>query len=122
MLPRKSRLNKHNDIIATIRRGKRLDTPYVLLHSLQRNRATTSRFTCIVSKKVHTSATKRHTYQRWLRASAQAIMPRLGKPLDMVWLAKPEIVTIKKASVLQNSLQPYIDQLIKAPTKNKLIR
>lgn len=108
MLSRKFRLSRHIDIMNVLRRGRRLNTPFVHLYHLAQPNAPTPRIACVVSKKVHSSAVKRHTYQRWLRRIAQDFISSTTASSDMVWVAKPKINTVKKISDLQKSLQPVL--------------
>ena len=111
MLPRKHRLTKQNDIVHTIRRGRTLRTPYVHVHLLNRADHNISRSACIVAKKVHLSAVRRHTYQRWLRVQARTLLPQLTEPCDVVWVAQPQITQLSSSRELQHRLAPYLTHL-----------
>lgn len=112
MLPRSSRLHKSEEIRTILRRGQRLPTPYVYVYYLPRSdHKGLSRVACIVSKKVHSSAIKRHYYQRWLREAARHFIPRIVQTCDMVWVAKPAITKVKNLTELQDNLTPYLQKL-----------
>lgn len=110
MLPRKFRLTKSRDIIATTRQGLHLTTPYARIHYREGGSLHT-RVACIVSKKVSPLAVQRHKYQRWLRESARAVINKQDASCDMVWLARPEITKLKNLKEFKASLMPYLEKL-----------
>lgn len=110
MLPRKFRLTKRRDIVATIRQGVHLATPYAHIYYRGVN-SPHARVTCIVSKKVSTLAVQRHKYQRWLRESARAAINKQNASCDMVWMAKPKITKLKNLKELKASLMPFLEKL-----------
>lgn len=112
MLPRRLRLTKNTDILKVMRQGNKISTPYVWLYLLPRNDDQSSRAACVVSKKVHQSAVKRHHYQRWLRQLSGTYISRLPAAYDMVWVARPKIIEVNEISKLQNSLQTQLDKLV----------
>jgi len=111
MLPRKHRLTGRHNILRTIRRGRSLSTAYVRIHLLVRAGQDTSRVAFIVSKKVHRSAVKRHTYQRWLRHISGALLPQLTQSYDMVWIAQPQIAKLKSSREISRHLAAGLKQL-----------
>jgi ribonuclease P protein component len=110
MLPRAHRLHQQKDIIATIRQGKRLRTPYLLIHYRPHPLGPT-RIACVVSRKIDVSAVKRHAFQRLMREVAKATVPLLTGKHDMVWVALPAITTITHPQDLQNSIEPYLNTI-----------
>jgi ribonuclease P protein component len=70
-----------------------------------------TRVATIVAKKVHSSAVKRHQYQRWLRAVAIELLPSLKQPYDMVWVAKPKITELASAREVAQKVRPLFDKL-----------
>jgi len=110
MLPRKLRLTKCRDVVATIRQGAHLTTPYAHIH-YRRSNNLHARVACIVSKKVSPLAVQRHKYQRWLRESARAAINNQSASCDMVWMAKPKITKLKNLKEFKASLMPYLEKL-----------
>ena len=112
MLPRRLRLSKNADILKVMRQGSKLSTAYVWIYFLQNTKNKSSRVACIVSKKVHKSAVKRHYYQRWLRSLSSAYISRLPAAYDMVWVARPSIIEVNAITKLQDSFQAQLDNLL----------
>ncbi len=119
MLPRRLRLTKNADILKIMRQGNKITTPYVWLYLLQRTNNESSRAACVVGKKVHQLAVRRHRYQRWLRQLADTHIKRLSTAYDMVWVARPEITEVKELSKLQESLQVQLDKLVESNKSSK---
>jgi ribonuclease P protein component len=113
MLPKKQRLNRSRDIMAVIKRGSLLRTPHVNIYYRLRDDDQVSRSACIVGKKVHRSAVKRHTYQRWLRSAARQLMSRTNSPVDTVWVAQSQINHLPNATVLYDKLEPHLSRLFR---------
>lgn len=65
----------------------------------------------IVSKKIHKHAVVRHRYQRLMREVFRVLPPAITEKYAMVWVAKPEILTVKKLPELKASLAAYLAQL-----------
>jgi ribonuclease P protein component len=95
-----------------MRQGNKVITPYCWLYVLQRDDDKPSRAACVVGKKVHQLAVKRHHYQRWLRQISSTYINHLPVSYDMVWVAQPKITEVKEILKLQNSLQGQLDELI----------
>lgn len=89
--------------------GQRFELPALRLY-VHPNRFLPPKTACIVGKKVHRSAVVRHRYQRLLREAVRAAICS-GVKYDMVVVAKPEILTLKKLSELQNVLKPCFENL-----------
>lgn len=92
-----------------IQKGQRLELPQLRIY--WRHATPTPQVACIVGKKVHRLATVRHRYQRLLREAARSLI-RSGLEYDMVMVAKPEILTLKKLSQLQDVLKPHFQNLV----------
>lgn len=112
MLPRQDRLTKQKDITKAIRQGVVLDTPYVRVHALKTTNDLRTRVAAIVSKKVHNSAVKRHTYQRWLRESARQLITQLTGHYDIVLIAKPRIRDAENSTKVYYSLKSRLKEPI----------
>ena len=111
MLAKESRLNKTNDIVRTIRYGRRIRTPYVLLYVLKPDPAPSkAKVAVVVGKKVHKLAVKRHKYQRWLREIAQEVINDIP-PFEMVWLALPPLKEVSSKQDLKKSLDSVVEKL-----------
>jgi ribonuclease P protein component len=113
MLSRQFRLASRKDIMAVIRRGRKIATPHVLLYVCKNHERTSSRVACIVGKRVDASAVRRHRIQRWMREIARETISSLPQTLDMVWLALPSAREIRHKSELQESLAPHFQKLHK---------
>ncbi len=94
MLPRPHRLRATTTIKEVVRAGKVIPTPWVRLHLLPRPANTATRVACVVGKKVHRLATRRHRYQRWLREAARTLISVFSTPYDVVIVAQPLITTL----------------------------
>lgn len=113
MLPQKHRLKADTDIRATLKHGRRLDTPYIrITYSLHQG---PPRIACVAGKSVDKKAVIRHRYQRWMRAAAAVALqgPLRESSYDMVWTAKPAIVRVKNSHALWQSLGPAMDIIYK---------
>lgn len=97
-----------------MRAGRRVETPCLRLYVAPTSPGVKPAVACIVGKRVHRHATVRHRYQRLMRVAARAVIAHLASPRDMVWVAKPEIITVKKLSELEQSLKPYLDDIVSA--------
>jgi ribonuclease P protein component len=109
MVPRRHRLTASKDISAVIKQGRRLVTPYVVIFYLPAA-SPLVRIACIVSKRVSSSSVIRHRYRRWLQAIFISRQPKT-RHLDMVWLAKTNIINIKKMIHLERSLDAYLNEI-----------
>lgn len=94
--------------------GRRIETPFVRMHIAAATTSHRPEIACIVGKRVHRHATIRHRYQRLMRVAARTVIARFNSPHDMVWVAKPEITTVKKLPELEQSLKPYLDDIFPA--------
>lgn len=77
----------------------------------RRKAAASAELACIVSKKVHPHATVRHRYQRVLREVGRRLLEE-HPGYDMVIVATPEILQLKKLPDLERSLEPFVKNLI----------
>src|SRR5688572_1458759 len=111
MLPRRHRLTKRHDIVNVLRHGTTFSTPAVSIHLRPRDDQSVVRIAVIVAKKVHTSAVRRHRYQRWLRIAATNLIAEFTVPSDMVWVAKPAIGQLNGASEVLLQLAPVFNQI-----------
>lgn len=110
MLPRPHRLTNSADIVAVVRTGMKIETPYVRVYSLPGKDAV--RIACVVGKKVHAKAHVRHRYQRWLRAWISELLPSVSVPTDIVLVAKPAITSVTTMAILKDSLQSVIPSVL----------
>lgn len=109
MLPKVYRLHRSSDIVSVVRTGKKIITPYVIIHSRKALAgATYTRVACVVGKKVSPSAVIRHRYQRWLRVVAEKHLLSFGGVCDMVWVGRSSLLQVKRLADLTSSLKPYI--------------
>lgn len=95
-----------------IHSGEVYDTPHVRLHVSPAQSPDSPQVACVVGKRVHAHATVRHRYQRLMREVARRAFPQPANPYDMVWVAKPQILHVGDVSELEQSLAPYLQQLI----------
>lgn len=86
------RLRASADIISTLKGGLSTRLPYCVIYVLQKDRAQVSRYTCIVGKKVSSSAVVRHAVQRRLRSAMSRIVLSRQHGIDMVIVAKSSVV------------------------------
>jgi len=89
--------------------GSRFDTPIARIYYAPAE-ADSPGLACVVGKKVHAHAVVRHRYQRLLRECLHALTSNLPS-YDMVVVAKPAILRVKKRSELQQILEPYFEKL-----------
>ena len=113
MLSPQARLRRSQDIVATIKHGRVVRTPYVQIYACQQPDSTKVRLACVVSKRVSASAVVRHRYQRLLRAAARQLIPDLQSRWqgNIVLIALPTITTVRKTAELVESLTPYLAQV-----------
>lgn len=104
MLSRRYRLTRPGDIRNVLRHGLRVTAPHVTLYLLTRSGEPTSRAACVVAKRVHASAVRRHQYQRWLRAALRPLLPQLARPYDIVVTAAPTMSRLKSSQGLREEL------------------
>jgi len=113
MLPRKHRLSRGLDIRAVLQRGQTIKSRYATVSFLPRPGAENSRAACIVSKRVHGSAVRRHHYQRLLRTSLRQLLPRLPRPYDIVVTATPRMNQVRHPRQLQPALSAAYQELLR---------
>lgn len=104
-------------IQSLLRTGEHYETPSTSLVVRPADRKF-SQTACVVGKKVHASSVIRHRYQRLLRAAAQAVIKN-HLAYDMVIIAKPAILKIKKLDELKKELEPLFEKL-QCKTQNSL--
>lgn len=104
MLKRRERLARARDISNT-QRGKTRKDGYFVVKVLGRPRATNSRATVIVSKKVSSKAVDRNRVKRQVRAVLEVLLGKLPEPVDV-------IVSVRK-SALGGTTQDFKDSLKK---------
>ncbi len=112
MLPAVSRLQNKKDILATIKAGKRIHTPYITAY-IQESKRDNARIACIVGKKVSKLATRRHAIQRKLRAMSADVITRSPRGYDMVLVARPEISGVKSQKEIADQTLPIINEHLK---------
>lgn len=106
MIPRDKRLSRQQDIVRVVRLGKKIITPYIIIHAVPAAPDQAgSRVACVVGKKVNALAVKRHKYQRWVRSLAAQTIPGLSSAYDMVWVARPTINEATSLADVKQSLQ-----------------
>lgn len=86
-----------------------VSTPALRMYYVE-SREAKVQLACIVGKKVHPRAVTRHRYQRLLREAAGRFL-KVNPRYDMVVVAKPEILRVKKLGELQVNLEPYFEKL-----------
>lgn len=95
MLAREQRLRRSEDIMRVMRHGRRIKMPHALLYVAAAPNTEGVRVACIVGKRVHRSAVRRHSIQRRLRESVRTHLPRASSPVDLVVVAQPSIVEVR---------------------------
>jgi ribonuclease P protein component len=113
MLPRNQRLQRQQDVSATMRYGQRLSTPYVNIYA-RPSHLSHSRSACVVGRKVDHSAVGRHRIQRWLREIASSTLSGMPRQYDVVWVARPGAATVRSKEELARSVEPQLKQLLTA--------
>lgn len=111
MLPRSARLVSSQEIVATVRRGRKIRTPQAIIYILLRPDQPGVRISCIVGKKVHAGAVQRHRYQRWLREAMRPLAASKNLLADIVVTALPAIKDIESLAELKDYLSPYLKDL-----------
>lgn len=114
MLPRKKLLPLRSEFDRIRASAKRYDSPsFGLLVSYQRERVQAlaagqeAQVAFIVSKKIDKRSVVRHQIKRKLSEAVSFFLPRLGKNLELVFLAKKEAIgmeTEKLREEIHNSL------------------
>lgn len=111
MLPRASRVHRSQDIKQIVRYGNRIITPYMLIYWQQRDAAVSPRIACVVGKKVHKRAYRRHRLQRLLRALARETITHTKDGAAMVWVGRPNLSDVTGLEQLRQSIVSYRAQL-----------
>lgn len=109
MIPRSHRLTG-SDVDEIVRFGKRFADGFNTVFA-RRSRSNNIRIACVVGKRVARSAVHRHRIQRWMREAAREYiyLDRWTLSLDMVWVAKPKMGTMKQLS----EVKEHISDLMK---------
>lgn len=111
MFSRSRRLRSRQDISRLIQKGRRIRTPHVLIYIAPSSESST-RVACVVGKKVHASAVKRHFYQRRLREIAKQVVRDIPQPYDMVWVALPSISSLKTQAELRETITSVLSNVL----------
>ncbi len=112
MLSAGNRLRRRQDVLAVIQRGRLYRTKYLNIYRLGRADQAGTRLACVVGKKVHQSAVRRHQVQRWLREIARGTIQGMQDSVDMVWVAKPSIVRITSKTELEQALSGDLKKIL----------
>lgn len=96
MLPKKSRLAKKKDIDFVFKKGKALNSDFLIFKFLK-NQINENRFGFIVSKKISNKAAKRNLVKRRLRAAVVSYFKDYNninnkKSIDVLIITLPKIV------------------------------
>lgn len=91
MLPFKRRLNKENDILAVIRKGRMLSGRIMTVRSLP-SPFHESRFGFLVSKKISNRANQRNLVKRRLRHAVLQHLSQAKSGFDFLFTARPKIL------------------------------
>lgn len=104
MLKKVHRLRRSQDIARVLKTGQRAQPGgYVTIYKIP-SPAPTSRYTCIVGKKVSPSSVARHKIQRWLREVGRELLNRQTIPMDIVVVAHPKITEVESLADLKKTL------------------
>lgn len=110
MLPRPLRLRRRKDVKRVMHTGRRIRTQYAIIY-VTRVSVPQSRIACVVGRRVHSSAVRRHRIQRWLREIARSTIADMSTPYDMVWVALPGIANVKTKMQLEGSIKSRLLKL-----------
>jgi ribonuclease P protein component len=110
MLPRPLRLTRQEDILRVLRTGRVVKNPYLRLHFQVLPEQPFPRFACVVGKKVHRHAVKRHRYQRWLRHLVRQHAPTSFTG-DAILIGLPPLATVKTYQGLERLTSPLLKSL-----------
>lgn len=102
---------KSRDILAAVRQGRKIRTPWVIIHARSHPGGGLGSISCIVGKKVDRRAVARHRYQRWLRELVRAASLQFPPATDIVIVALPAIRNIVSLADLRSGLTPYFQKL-----------
>lgn len=91
-LPKCLRLKHWRDFQTVYQQGKRYRQPHLLLRSLQRPTAVSSRFGIAVSQKVSKKAHQRNRIKRQIRAAILQLQPQLEPGFDVVVIVLPQAI------------------------------
>ncbi|MEX1112262.1 MAG: ribonuclease P protein component [Candidatus Andersenbacteria bacterium] len=103
------RIRHTAEVLAVIRRGQKIRTPYLLLYLLP---AKQWRMACVVGKKVSKSAVVRHRIQRQLREIVRdVVVGASGGPYDVVVVALPSAVKVDSHQILRQAVISAVSKL-----------
>ncbi len=91
MLPSDNRIKRKNDFSVILEKGETVHSELMVVKFLENNLKET-RFGFIVSRKVSSKAVSRNRVKRILREQIRLRLPKIKKGLDVVIIAKKEIV------------------------------
>lgn len=105
MLAAKNRLRRAKDIREVLRQGARVSLDQLQVASISRSPNHKARIAVVVGKRVHKNAVARHRIQRLVREAARDILTPHPVGYDMVIVARPRIIEIKKVEDIRQSIQ-----------------
>lgn len=111
MLPKNYRLHRRQEIEQTVRFGRRLVTPYMVIYWQEAAASTVPRLACVVGRRVDTIAVRRHRFQRLLRALGREVLPQIKPGVAMVWVGQASLQEVQELRQLRQSLVPYLPRL-----------
>ena len=98
MIPFENRIKKENDFKKILKNGKLLHSNIFTIKFLE-NDLDRTRFGFIVSRKISLKAVLRNRIKRILREQIRLCLPRIKKGLDIVVIAKKDIVGEKSEKI-----------------------
>lgn len=105
MLPKKHRLPLKKELTRVQKKGKLFQGRlFSLLVCLREDTTHPSRFSFIISTKIHKKAVKRNRARRLLVESIRSLLPKIKLGFDCVFLAKKAIVG-KEATVVKKETE-----------------
>ncbi len=107
MLPRKNLISLKTEFPRIRREGKIYDSASFGLVLVYGNEGE-AKVAFVVSKKIDRRSTRRHEVKRKLSRAAAFFLPRLGKNVELVFLAKQKAVTVR-----QEDLQKELEVILK---------
>jgi ribonuclease P protein component len=101
MLAKKYRLNKTKDIEKVYKNGNSLIAKILGIKFME-NGLDYSRFTFVVSTKIHKKSTKRNLAKRRMREAIRTNMSRIKPGVDVIFLARPGIIDAEYGEIKDN--------------------
>jgi len=109
MFPKKNRLRKNNDFQSVFKQGKIISNELFFL-KFKKNNLGFTRFGFIIGTKITNKATQRNKIKRRLREAAKKSLEKIKSNVDIIIIAKPEIIN-KSFQEIQQNINKLFEQI-----------